>query len=221
MQTKRSFSTSSLFILLVSHALVLGAAYALTLALAGPGLMGAIAGATALVALVAWLAVRSLGTRAIDAAGSATAVPEAEEPAALPEDAPPRAERPEQPPDAAAVQMLAILQREGRLIDFLQEDIQAFDDAQVGAAVRGVHEGCRSALREHVTLAPVMDQDEGSRVRVEQDFDARAIRLAGHAEGDPPFNGTLRHRGWRVERLDLPELMQRQDRVVAPAEVEV
>lgn len=216
MQTKRSFSTQALIVLLISHALVLSAA------LAVPGLIAAIAAAAAVAALGAWLAVRSLGTRAIDeAAGSTAAVPKAEKPAAVAEPAPPRAERPEQPPEAAAVQMLAILQREGRLIDFLQEDIQAFDDAQVGAAVRGVHEGCRSALREHVTLAPVMDKDEGSRVRVEKDFDARAIRLAGHVEGDPPFTGTLRHRGWRVESLDLPELMQRQDRVVAPAEVEV
>src|SRR5207253_6846543 len=38
--------------------------------------------------------------------------------------------------NGAAVQLLAILQREGRLLDFLQEDVDGYADAQIGAAVR-------------------------------------------------------------------------------------
>ncbi len=217
MRTKSSFSTQTLIILFVGNAVLLG------VALAVPGLVWVVIGVGVLVTLGAWLGIRSLGLRAIEeVAGPPAMAPETEARPVPPEAAaPPRAERPEQPPEAAAVQVLSILQREGRLIDFLQEDIQSYDDAQVGAAVRGVHEGCRQALREHVTLAPVMDEPEGSTVTLESGFDTRAIRLAGHVAGDPPFHGTLRHRGWRVAQFNLPELMQAQDRVVAAAEVEV
>lgn len=122
-----------------------------------------------------------------------------------------------------AVQMLSILQRKGRLIDFLQEDIQQFDDAQIGAAVRTVHDGCRNALAEHVDLAPIVDDAEGVTITVEPGFDAHEIRLTGNVSGDPPFKGALRHRGWRVKKLDLPEQMQTDKgaMVVASAEVEI
>lgn len=220
MQTRNAFSTQALLIVLV------GAAALAAVALLVPDtLVWAVIGAALLVALGMWLGLRAAATRALEKASAATApaperAPEPE-PARREEPAPPRAEVPEQPPEAAAVQLLAILQREGRLIDFLQEDIKAYDDAQIGAAVRAVHEGCRQVLREHVTLAPVMDEAEGSTVTVEEGFDTRAIRLSGHVEGDPPFTGALKHRGWRVAEIDLPALMQKKDRVVATAEVEV
>ena len=130
---------------------------------------------------------------------------------------------PPEPSPAPAVQMLSILQRKGRLIDFLQEDIQQYEDAQIGAAVRTVHDGCREALAEHVELEPIFDDAEGNTVTVESDFDAHAIRLTGNVSGDPPFKGALRHRGWRVKTLDLPKQMQADDgaMVVASAEVEL
>ncbi len=134
----------------------------------------------------------------------------------------PTPSKPEQPSPVPAVQILSLLQRKGRLIDFLQEDIQAYDDAQIGAAVRNVHSGCREVLDEHVTLAPVMTDIENSKVTIDAGFDAHAIRLTGTVSGEPPFNGVLRHRGWRVEHIDLPQQMQeREDLIVAPAEVEV
>jgi hypothetical protein len=121
-----------------------------------------------------------------------------------------------------AVSLLALLQREGRLVDFLREDISAYPDAQVGAAVRAIHASCRKVLDEHLALEPVRSEDEGARVLVERDFDASAIRLTGNVSGKPPFRGILRHRGWRTRRVELPADPLGQDpSIVAPAEVEI
>jgi hypothetical protein len=119
-----------------------------------------------------------------------------------------------------AVQMLALLQREGRLIDFLMEDLAAYSDAQIGAAVRDVHGGCRKVLDRYVTLAPVLPGDEGASILVEEGADPLSIKVIGNA-GRPPFRGVLRHRGWAATRLDLPPLHRSERPVVAPAEVEV
>ena len=121
-----------------------------------------------------------------------------------------------------AVALLALLQREGRLVDFLREDIAAYPDAQVGAAVRAIHTSCRKVLDEHLALEPVRSEEEGARVLVERDFDASAIRLTGNVSGKPPFRGILRHRGWRTRRVELPADPLGQDpSIVAPAEVEI
>jgi len=135
--------------------------------------------------------------------------------------APEASDTPEPASPAAALQVLSLLQRKGRLLDFLKEDIQQYQDAQIGAAVRTVHEGCKEALDEILELQPVMEEAEGSTVTVESGFDAEAIRLIGNVQGDPPFTGALRHRGWRVARIDLPARMKETDDVVAAAEVEV
>jgi hypothetical protein len=125
-------------------------------------------------------------------------------------------------PTTAALQLLAVLQREGRFIDFLEEDIAGFPDAQIGAAARVVHEGCRRALREHVALESVRAEDEGARVRLESGFDAGKVKLVGNVQGAGPFEGVLRHRGWRARDVRLPELVRGADaRVLAPAEVEL
>jgi hypothetical protein len=123
----------------------------------------------------------------------------------------------------AAIQMLAILQRQGRLLDFLQEDLGVYDDAQIGAAVRNIHAGCRQALGEHVELKPIYEAPEGSSITVDAGFDAAATRLTGNVSGVPPFTGVLRHRGWRAVHVELPQLTPRQgkDWIVAPAEVEI
>ena len=124
-------------------------------------------------------------------------------------------------PDAA-LQLLALLQREGRFVDFLEEDVASFDDAQIGAAARVVHEGCRKALREHVPLEPIRSEDEGERVTLDKGFDAKAVRVTGNVTGEPPFKGTLAHRGWRAKEVKLPKLAQGHDAsVIAPAEVEL
>lgn len=124
--------------------------------------------------------------------------------------------------NGAAVQLLAILQREGRLLDFLQEDVDAYSDAQIGAAVRDIHRGCKKALAEHMPLEPVLREPENAQVRVDPGFDPSRIRLVGNVVGEPPFTGALRHHGWRIAKVTLPSPARGTDpTVVAPAEVEL
>lgn len=124
-------------------------------------------------------------------------------------------------PDAA-LQLLALLQREARLVDFVGEDLGAYEDAQIGAAARVVHAGCAKVLREHFSIAPVRDEAEGSRITLAAGFDAASVRLTGNVVGQPPFSGSLGHRGWRVTEVRLPQLAAAHDaRVIAPAEVEL
>lgn len=122
----------------------------------------------------------------------------------------------------AALQLLGLLQREARFIDFTEEDISAYADADVGAAARIVHEGCRKVLHEHFTIRPVRAENEGARITLDDGFDAAAIRLTGNVVGKPPFTGSISHRGWRVTETRLPKLAHNHDpAVVAPAEVEL
>lgn len=128
----------------------------------------------------------------------------------------------EPPAVDAALQLLALFQREGRFVDFLEEDVTTFSDADVGAAARVVHEGCRKALRAHATVKPVRTEDEGAKVVVAAGTASSEVKLVGNVVGEAPFHGTLRHRGWRIEELRLPTSMAGHDaRVVAPAEVEL
>jgi len=121
-----------------------------------------------------------------------------------------------------AVQLLAILQKEGRLIDFLREDISSYKDAEIGAAVRDIHRGCRAALDRHVVLRPVVKSAEGQSIEVPAGFDPSAIALQGNVSGSGPFRGTVAHPGWYVEELKLPTVPPSADpRVAAPAQVEV
>ncbi|MGE8474993.1 MAG: DUF2760 domain-containing protein [Paraburkholderia hospita] len=122
----------------------------------------------------------------------------------------------------AALQLLGLLQRDARFIDFVEEDIAKYSDADIGAAARLVHDGCRATLREHFTIQPVRDEAEGSRVTINEGFDATAIRLTGNVVGKAPFSGSISHRGWRVDDVRLPKLTQSHDAtVLAPAEVEL
>ena len=124
-------------------------------------------------------------------------------------------------PDAA-LQLLALFQRDARLIDFTQEDLTGHPDAAIGAAARIVHEGCRKVLSEHFTIAPVRSEAEGSRISLEAGFDAGAIRLTGNVVGAAPFKGSLSHRGWRATEVRLPKLATGHDvNVLAQAEVEL
>ncbi len=130
-------------------------------------------------------------------------------------------EAPETDP-TPALQLLGILQREGRLIDFLQQDVTDFADADIGAAARVVHEGCRRGLKEVLEVRPVRSEADGEAVVLEPGFDARRHRLTGNVSGEPPYRGHLAHHGWEVDRFDLPALTEGHDpRVIAPAEVEL
>ncbi|SFG92856.1 protein of unknown function [Duganella sp. CF458] len=149
--------------------------------------------------------------------GVGPAVAPAVAPAPVPAAAPLR----EATPDAA-LQLLSLFQREARLIDFTQENLSGYSDADIGAAARVVHEGCSKVLREHFTIDAIRSEAEGSRVTLPEGFDASAVRLTGNVVGKAPFTGTLSHRGWRASSVRLPKLAEAHDaKVLAPAEVEL
>ena len=121
-----------------------------------------------------------------------------------------------------ALALLALLQREGRFVDFVRDSVDGASDADIGAAAREVHRGCRKVLDQHLSLEPVMPGEEEAKVTVPKGFDPAEVRLIGEAKGEPPFRGTLRHHGWRVVDAKLPQLAEGVDRsVIAPAEVEL
>ena len=131
--------------------------------------------------------------------------------------APPPAPRPAD----GALRLLGLLQEQGRLVDFLEEDLTPYPDDQIGGAVRAIHEGCRKALHAQFALEPVLSGAEGEDVTVDAGFDAAEVRLTGNVAGAPPFRGVLRHGGWRVTAATLPERQGIDPRVIAPAEVEI
>jgi len=123
-----------------------------------------------------------------------------------------------------ALQILGILQRDSRLIDFLMEDIAGYSDDQVGAAVRKLHSDCKASLTRHFTLGPVIDGVEGTYQKLDasQAPDPNRIKLIGNVpvSGKVP-GGTLRHRGWQVTSINLPPLVKQDPSILAPAEIEV
>jgi len=121
-----------------------------------------------------------------------------------------------------ALALLALLQREGRLVDFTRESLDGHADADIGAAARDVHRGCRKVIEQIVSLEPMLPGKEDAAVTVPLGFDPAEIHLIGETRGNPPFSGTLRHHGWRATDVRLPALSEGVDRtVVAPAEVEI
>ncbi len=125
------------------------------------------------------------------------------------------------PPDAA-LQLLGLLQQEGRFIDFLEQDVSAYSDEEIGAAARVIHDGCRNVVSQHFTIRPIREEQEGSRVTLREGFDSSSVRLTGNVIGKPPFTGSLVHRGWRVTNAALPKLADGHDTsVLAAAEVEL
>jgi len=173
-------------------------------------------GGAAALALI--LFVLSLISGKGDAQQSATPPASAEpaKPAPLPPA--PRAE-------AEVVSLLAAFQEKGRLVDFLMDDITAFEDAQVGAAARVVHQGCRTVMDEHFEVQPLQENAEGSSVTIPKDHAADEYRLTGNLSGEAPFSGTLVHKGWKTCSVKLPRLIEVTDEerlpAIAPAEVDI
>jgi len=122
----------------------------------------------------------------------------------------------------SALQLLALLQQEARLIDFLEEDAKTFSDAEVGAAARVVHDGARKVLHENFSINPIRSEEEGTELTLESGFNNQEIRLSGNVVGEAPFTGQLIHRGWRVSQVNLPKVNPEHElSLVAPAELEV
>jgi hypothetical protein len=132
------------------------------------------------------------------------------------------AEMKKEPDFSAALQLLSLLQREGRLVDFLEEDIAGAADADIGAAARVVHQGCRKALHEHVELLPIREEEEGAKLTLQEGFDASSVKLTGNVQGKAPYTGSLRHKGWRAKKITLPTAVAGHDAtILAQAELEL
>ncbi len=124
--------------------------------------------------------------------------------------------------DKAHLQLLRNLQNAGRLIDFLSEDISQYTDNQVGAAVRQIHAGCRKSLDELVAVKPLMDEKEGASVTVPIGYSSKEFKLVGNVKGEPPYQGTLVHRGWKAHKHSLPKIAEEESlEILTPAEIEL
>jgi hypothetical protein len=120
------------------------------------------------------------------------------------------------------LRLLGMLQRDGRLIDFLMEDLSGYSDDQIGSAVRDIHRDCKAVLTRHLQMAAVIDQDEDTSVDVREGYNPSSIRLTGNVKGSPPHRGVLAHRGWKVTAIDLPTRAEGADgTILCPAEVEI
>ena len=130
---------------------------------------------------------------------------------------------PKPPARSEAITLLAALQREARFVDFIQESLAGYSDAQIGAAVRDVHRDCNAVLQRLFALKPAVPQDEGSEMELPKGFDAGRFRLTGNVAGEPPLRGKLVHPGWEAAKCELPTWTGSKDsaRVITPAEVEI
>ncbi|MDB5346631.1 MAG: hypothetical protein JWP89_5008 [Schlesneria sp.] len=130
---------------------------------------------------------------------------------------------PKRPTQSEAVTLLATLQREARLVDFLKEDLSGYTDDQVGAAVRAIHQDAAKVLDRLFSIRAVVSDEEGAAVEVPAGFDAARYRFTGKVAGEAPFRGTLRHHGWEAGRCELPQFTGSDSgaKTIAPAEVEL
>ena len=175
----------------------------------------------AAIALVLSLLILALSLPGGRKAGTTPDPVPAPGPASLPVTIPPRSQAANQA-EAEVVAFFALLQEKGRLVDFLMEDITSYDDTHVGAAARVIHQGCREVLQEHFKITAISESEEGSQVTLPAGYAKEQYRIVGNLNGEPPFTGTLIHKGWKTEFVKLPRIVETQRLpAIAPAEVEL
>jgi hypothetical protein len=152
-------------------------------------------------------------------------VPEKEEAAPTVRAAAPPPPAPEAADHQAAMLLLQLLQEKGRLVDFVMEDITSYNDQQIGAAARVVHQGCRQLVQDAFDPEPISSVPEDSSLTIEEGYSAEEYRLVGNVSGQPPYQGKLVHKGWKARQVKLPRVNRRKDegeqRIIQPAEVEL
>ena len=176
------------------------------------------AGILFLVGIVLWLILRSIAKNiAVPPAPTSSPAPKKAQPVPHPKD-----EIKPQQDQRLFLYLLTLLQKEGRLVDFFQEDLEMYEDEQIGAAVRSIHASCRKTLEKSLAMTSVIDENEGDEITVEAGFNPEVIKLTGRVIGEPPFTGIVRHKGWRAQKVDLPDLAATKDpTIISPAEVEI
>jgi hypothetical protein len=172
----------------------------------------------AVTILAAFIAVQSL----VGLRGRKDRAPRAAEP---PRPESPKSTRVEQSQTGEALILLSLLQAKGRFLDYLMEDITAFNDTQVAAASRVVHQGCAAVIKECLALSPAHSGKEGERITIERPADPNQYRLLGKVPGAPPYCGVVVHRGWKTTKIALPRFTRPVDpagqNIISPVEVEV
>jgi hypothetical protein len=171
---------------------------------------------------IGWLIARYAIPSGRKAAATPTESPQPKQPPAT---KPPAAKppAPKAPLRSEAITLLAALQREARFVDFIQESLAGYSDAQIGAAARDVHRDCGAVLQRMFALRPAAAEEEGKEVEIPTGFDAGRWRLTGNVTGEPPFQGRLVHPGWEATTCELPTWSGNASaaKIVAPAEVEL
>lgn len=175
------------------------------------------AGLFILFGIVLWMVLRRVARRLLAGAGPATSKSkDATRSGKKKDDAQPLENQ------RLFLHLLVVLQREGRLLDFFQEDLDMYEDEQIGAAVRDIHGSCQKIINKNLAMEPVITGGEGEEIEVKTGFDPDAIKLTGRVTGEPPFTGIIRHKGWRARKLELPDLSAVKDPgIICPAEVEI
>lgn len=182
-------------------------------ATAGPYLNG---GVILLTLFIAWQGFATMRSRQEPTAPAVQPPPPA---------ATPKPVKPEPTQTGEALILLSLLQEKGRFLDYVTEDITAFNDAQVAAASRVVHQGCSAVIKECLALSPTHEGKEGDRITLDKSFDPNRYRLLGKVPQEPPYQGVVVHRGWQTTKLALPRFTRPVDptgpNVITPMDVEV
>lgn len=143
--------------------------------------------------------------------------------AQAPESSAQEASAPTSPQRSEAISLLATLQREARFVDLVNESLDEYSDAQIGAAAREALADCGKVLQRIFAFQPVADVAEGESMQVPADYDTGRLRLTGNLSQQPPLTGKLVHAGWVATQCDLAAWTGSREAalVVTPAEIEV
>lgn len=133
----------------------------------------------------------------------------------------------EQSCDAAVVQFIARLQEKGRFLDFIMDDIAAYDNESVGAAARIVHQGCCDVMHDSFTIETIFPGEEMEEITLADNYDSHLFRLVGNVPENAPYEGHVLHRGWKTTRVNLAQVVNTEEHIetarsiMAPADVEI
>jgi len=131
-----------------------------------------------------------------------------------------------QPAQNSAITLLATLQRDARLIDLIQEDLDQYQDAQVGAAARPCLKQCRQSLDRILRIEKLIDANENDTVNVPATASAGRYRWIGESSSTDATSietipAKLIHPGWQAVSVELPQWNGNADdaQIIAPAQV--
>jgi hypothetical protein len=125
-----------------------------------------------------------------------------------------------EPARSEALTLLSTLQREARFLDLVQEPLDGFQDAQIGAAAREVLRDCKKTLDRMFGIGPLSDEAEGAECELEANPSPARYRLVGKSAGS---SGSIAHRGWKATCCNVPSWNGSRNEawILAPVEIDV